>query len=492
MSNVTAGNNQQYHTARLWQIGFFTLNNTSSNLHLFILAFVTYYATGIAGLAVMVVSSLLMAARLFDGVIDPAIGYIIDKTEGKFGKFTPLIVIGNLISAGTILIIYNVTHLLPDSAQFLFFTAMLIINKIGYSFQTSVTKAAQTVLTNNPKQRPLYAIFDGIYNAAIFTGGQMFVSNYLVQKHGGFTLPLFTELNSYGLILSVIFAGLAIIGIWSKDKKEYYGLAEETTKTSLREYWGVIKGNRPLQMLSISASFDKLATSIAGYSVVGVMMYGILLGDYALSGTMGLITLVPTLLITFLVVGVARKTGLRKSYVLSCWIGMLSYVGLIALFMTINEPTSVSLSNIGFTTVLFIILLSLARGFSGIPTTLVVPMIADVSDYETDKSGRYVPGMMGTIFSFIDQLVSSLAPTIVGAIVGIIGYTSKFPEVGEALTTPLYVVTLVLAFGLPALCLIVSIIAMKFYKLDAARMEEIQKGIAEVKAKGNKHNIAAI
>lgn len=492
MSNVTAGNDQQYHTAKLWQIGFFTLNNTSSNLHLFILAFVTYYATGIAGLAVMVVSSLLMAARLFDGVIDPAIGYIIDKTEGKFGKFTPLIVLGNVISAGTILIIYNVTHLLPDSAQFLFFTAMLILNKVGYSFQTSVTKAAQTVLTNNPKQRPLYAIFDGIYNAAIFTGGQMFVSNYLVAKHGGFTLPLFTELNGYALVLSAIFAVLAIVGIWSKDKKEYYGLAEDTTKTTLREYWGVIKGNRPLQMLSISASFDKLATSIAGYSVVGVMLYGILLGDYALSGTMGLITLIPTLLITFFVVGIARKTGLRKSYVLSCWVGMLSYLGLIALFMIIDQPTSVSLSNLGVSTLLFIILLSLARGFSGIPTTLVVPMIADVSDYETNKSGRYVPGMMGTIFSFIDQLVSSLAPTIVGAIVGIIGYTSKFPEVGEALTTPLFNVTLILAFGLPALCLVISITAMKFYKLDALRMEEIQKGIAEVKAKGNKDNIAAI
>lgn len=57
-------------------------------------------------------------------------------------------------------------------------------------------------------------------------------------------------------------------------------------------------------------------------------------------------------------------------------------------------------------------------------------MIADVSDYETHKSRRYVPGMMGTIFSFIDQLVSSLAPNIVGAIGGIIEYTSKFPEVG--------------------------------------------------------------
>ncbi|MGM0876211.1 MAG: MFS transporter [Bacillota bacterium] len=485
MSSTKLENGYEYNSAKLWQIGFFTLNNTSTNLHLFILGFVTYYATGIAGLAVMIISTVLMAARLFDGIIDPAIGFIIDKTESKFGKFTPLIILGNIISAGTIVIIYNVTHLLPESFQFIFFTAMLIVNKIGYSLQTSVTKAAQTVLTNNPKQRPLYAIFDGIYIAGIFTGGQIFVSSYLIGKHGGFNMELFTELNTYGLILSGIFGLLAIVGIWAKDRKEFYGLAEETTNTSLREYWQVIKGNRPLQMLSISASFDKLATSLLRHPVVGVMLFGILLGDYALSGTIGLITLIPTLLITFTVVGIARKTGLKSSYVKSAWIGLLSLIGLIALFLIIDDPTTISLNNnIGIATVLFLVLYSLAVGFASIPTTLVVPMIADVSDYETNKSGRYVPGMMGTIFSFIDQLVSSLAPTIVGAVVGMIGFTSKFPEVGDALTTPLFVVTLILAFGLPALGLVVSLIAMKFYKLDDKRMEEVQKGIAEIKNKG--------
>ncbi|MFS0778455.1 MFS transporter [Neobacillus sp. 3P2-tot-E-2] len=489
MSNVTLNSGQTYNTAKLWQIALFTLNNSSTNLHMLILTFVTYYATGIAGLAVMVVSSLLMAARLFDGVIDPAIGYIIDKTEGKFGKYSPLIVIGNIISAGSILVIYSVTHNLPESMQFLFFTAMLIINKIGYSLQTSVTKAAQTVLTNNPKQRPLYAIFDGIFNAVFFVGGHLYVSAYLVKKHGGFTLSVFTELSFYGLILSGILAVLAIIGIWSKDKKEYYGLGEEGTKTTLREYWGVVKGNRPLQMLSLSAAFDKLGLTIASYSVVGVMLYGILLGDYALSGKIGLITLVPGILITFAAVGIAKKYGLKKSYILSAWVGVLSFLGLIALFLLIDDPSSISLSNIGATTILFLVLMALATGFSRIPTTLVIPMIADVSDYETNKSGRYVPGMMGTIFSFIDQLVSSLAPTIVGVIVGIIGYKEKFPEVGEALTTPLYVVTLLLAFGLPAVCLLVSITTMKFYKLNAEKMEDIQKGIAEIKASAKKENI---
>ncbi|WP_299093583.1 hypothetical protein [uncultured Metabacillus sp.] len=68
MSSTTMNGND-YNNARIWQIAFFTLNNTSSNLHLFILGFVSYYATGLVGLAVMLTSTLLMAARIFDGII---------------------------------------------------------------------------------------------------------------------------------------------------------------------------------------------------------------------------------------------------------------------------------------------------------------------------------------------------------------------------------------------------------------------------------------
>ena len=492
MASKAVEDNYRYHTAKLWQIGLFTLNNTSTNLYLFALGFVTYYATGFVGIAVLAVSTLLGAMRLFDGIIDPAIGFIIDKTETKFGKYRPLIIIGNAILALSVLLIYS-THLLPESLRLILLVVFYIVHKIGYSIQTSVTKAGQTVLTNHPKQRPLYAIFDGIYNALLFTGGQVFVASYLVAKHGDFTLSLFTELNTYALVLSGIFAVLAVFALGKKDRKEYFGLGEDTTETNtIREYWQVVKGNKPLLLLSLSASADKLAFQILGQSVVVVMLFGILLGDYELSGSVSMIIIIPTILITLLVTAIARKTDLRKAYLSSVSIGFLSLVGLFLLFVVIDDPASISLSNVGVATVLFITLYTLARGFGGLPTTLVVPMVADVSDYETYKSGRYVPGMMGTIFSFIDQLVSSLAPIIMGLVVAMIGYGSEYPGIGEQLTTPLFWATLILAFGIPALLLIVSIVAMNFYKLDKNKMEEIQAGIAEKKVKKDKPDTVSI
>ncbi len=39
----------EQNRARIWQIGLFSLNNTSTNLFLAMMGYVSYYANGIAG-----------------------------------------------------------------------------------------------------------------------------------------------------------------------------------------------------------------------------------------------------------------------------------------------------------------------------------------------------------------------------------------------------------------------------------------------------------
>lgn len=64
----------------------------------------------------------------------------------------------------------------------------------------------------------------------------------------------------------------------------------------------------------------------------------------------------------------------------------------------------------------------LFAAFDGVYNTLlfagniVIPMTADCADYETYRSGKYVPGLMGTLFSFVDKIVSSFAPMIAGLV----------------------------------------------------------------------------
>ena len=51
--------------------------------------FLTYYYTDVFGLAPAVAGVLLLIARVWDGVNDPIMGLIMERTRSKYGRFRP-------------------------------------------------------------------------------------------------------------------------------------------------------------------------------------------------------------------------------------------------------------------------------------------------------------------------------------------------------------------------------------------------------------------
>ena len=471
---------EKYHTAKIWQIAFFALNNSATNLFLFGMGFVTYYATGVAGLAVMTVSTILGLMRVFDSITDPILGFILDKTETKFGKFRPIMIIGNIVLLVTFLLMFNVLHLFPQNLQLVVFVLLQFFYIIGYTMQTTVTRAAQTVLTNHPRQRPLFSIFDAIFTLSLFTFGQIYASQYLIGKYGDFTYSYFIELSFTFVAVGLLFTVLAVFAIRTKDRKEFYGIAEINVQTRFRDYWPVLKRNRALQMLVISAATDKFAALFMNQQVVQVMFFGILLGNFALSGQISLIVLVPSLIFIFVGVRYAQNLGLRRALVLFSYVGAISFT-LLFIMMLVFDTKSFAFDNWGVLSIVFLVLYSFGRAISTLTPSIVIPMIGDVSDYETYSSGRYIPGMIATLFSFVDKMVSSLTPFVVGAMVSMIGFADEFPTVTDEQTTGLLWVGLICMLGFPILGWVTSIIALRFYPLTKEKMSEIHEEMNNTK-----------
>lgn len=474
--------NSIYHRAKWWQLMLFPLNNTATNMYMGLMGYVSYYLVGFGGLAVVLVGTIMTAMRIWDGVTDPIIGFIVDKTEGKFGKNRPFMVIGNVILAIMSIIIFKTTHLVPKSMTLIYFIALYAVYIIGYTIQCVVTKSAQTCLTNDPSQRPVFAIFDGIYNSIFFAVMGFVVSNVWIQKYNGFSLEFFNTYLWFTVIGSGILTMLAVIGIWSKDRKEFYGTGV-AQKISFKDYWDVLKHNRAIQMLVVSASSDKLCSSIARNSIIPIMIYGIICGNFAVSGQLGMLMTIPNILMMFFGCGlIARKLGQRKAMIYGSLGGIVFNLALFALFI-LGDPTKLSLTNMGMFTVLFLVFTILSQGSIGVAGNIVIPMTADCADYETYRSGKYVPGLMGTLFSFVDKVISSFASTIVAFAIAAIGFKTTQPTVETPLTDGIFWVALILMFIVPIIGLLCNLIAMKFYPLTKEKMEEIQESIAEIKAK---------
>ncbi len=475
-----------HNKAKMWQMALFVFNNTATNVFMFYMGYISYYAVGVAGLAVVAVSFILTGMRIFDGITDPIIGFVIDKTNTKFGKFRPMMLLGYIIMVIVLSILINTVYRVPENIRFLYFSIMYSLYIIGYTFQTACTKAGQACLTSCPKQRPTFSLYDGIYNTALFSLVPLFVFNYLVPKHtvgqlnGLNNLAFHKELLLFAIIASGILTVLAMIGIAKKDKKEFFGLGEETTQVHFRDYLDVLKNNKAIQMLIFAASTDKLANSTMGNAAVIIIIFSITSGNPALVGTIPAITVFPSLVVLAIGVAFARRFGQKRSLVGSTWVCLILSI-ITALFILFGPMNTLSISNLNVFTILFICIYILLRGFMNIANSIVIPMIPDCADYETYRSGRYIPGMMGTLFSLVDKLVSSFATTIVGLTLAFVGFRDKLPTQDTEFTRSLLYAGVFLFIGMPLFGFICSLIAMKFYPLTKDKMEEIQEKIQEIK-----------
>lgn len=492
------GNTSKYygengiHRVPLWRIGGFALNNTATNLYLMMMGYVSFYLMGFVGVAMVTASSFSMMMRIWDGVTDPFVGFLVDKTNGKFGKNRPFMIIGNAILCISSFILFHVTHKLPENTtiRFAFFIVVSAIYYLGYTCQCVVTKSAQSCMTNDPKQRPMFASFDGVYNTVLFALIGIVYSNFANQYKdvGSYaSTEFFHAIWLMTAIVSAVFTAIAVFSIAPKDRPEFFGTGKPV-KVGLKDYWETLKGNRAIQMLVVSASTDKLGAS-ARTSAVSVAMFACIAGSTLLQGKVNAVTTIPSCIITFAAISIlATRLGQRKAMLVGSIGGLITNALLAALWL-FGDPTTMTSDpatgalNWGFFLTAYVVLVVIYSGFQGISGNIVIPMTADCADYEVYRTGKYVPGLMGTLFSFVDKMVSSFAPMIAGIVFSMVGFKDHNPIEGDPVTRELLIGVVFLAYGVISLGLICNLIAMKFYPLTKEKMEEIQAEVAAIKAK---------
>jgi Na+/melibiose symporter-like transporter len=476
--------------AKTWEVVLFGSNQFAINLYAFFMGFVSYYLNGYMGVAVVFATSFATAMRIWDAFTDPVAGSLLDRIQMKFGKYRAFLLIGNVGMMVTTYILYHFSHLFSGAVRLPFFIIMYMIYTLFMTAQNTIGRSSLAILTNDPKQRAACGVSSGIATRLVYSFVPSLFYGTLSTKYGGFNLEFFDAAWKFIAPVSFLFTIIAVIDISSSDREEFM-IKSKRSKTlfPFRELWDLMKNNRAMQMLVVAASTDKLASQVQSNATTSVMFYGIVCGNLALSGAISAYTGIPNII--FIVFGcglIAAKLGEIGAMKFSSWGGII-VTAILIVMCYVGDPTSLALPGTSnFTgwnafSLIFLILFILTKGFSSIGGSVVTPMIADVTDYETLRTGSFTPGLIGTIFSFVDKFISSFGTTVIGLLCAAIGFSEALPTKDTPFSPQIKVVAIICLFGMFLIGLVFNLIAMHFYPLTKEKMAEIQDEIAEIKKK---------
>ena len=226
---------------------------------------------GLAAIGIM-----LTAFGIFDAVIDPFVGAIVDSTKTKWGKFKPWILIG-MIGTGalTVLMFHNfrmgeTAHIVLLGVNYLLFSIFFSLNDIAYwSLMPAISK--------DQKVREGVGAFARICaNVGMFA----MVLIYL-------NVPsMFSFLNMSDRDVYFIFAIICALIMWAFQSITLFGVKEDRSKlekeerTSLKDLWRALTGNDQLMVTAVS-----MALFMIGYcttTAFGTYYFKYAVGDEGL------------------------------------------------------------------------------------------------------------------------------------------------------------------------------------------------------------------
>lgn len=236
-----------------------------------------------------------------------------------------------------------------------------------------------------------------------------------------------------------------------------------------------------MQRLMVAGAGCKLALSIATNTTVLCMLYGCMMGNY--DGlylpmmVLGYVCSVPFFLLT---VRTSQKEGQKASLMKYVTVALVCYVGVLVLLLLWGHGDAFTLSILGenglslnLYTILFIAFFGIGYGAVLRHRRYAHPHGCRLLRLRDLPQRQLHPGIMGTLFSLVDKLVSSLSATVVGIAVSFVGLQS-LPTQYDPYTPGMNWVVIVLFCIIPMVAWAATLIAMKGYTLTGAKMKEIQ------------------
>ena len=412
-------------------------------------AYLMIYFTDVVGISAAFVGAVFLVARLFDAANDPVMGWIVDNTKSRWGKFRPWIIIGAIANGVVVILLFtNPIHFFGfDLSTAMAYCAIVyILWGVTYTINDISYWSFIPAFSTDSKVRDVMSV---IPRTGAMIGGQfvlIFGLGMIAWLGVGMGDTQSDGFLRYAILIAVafiLFSGICVSGI------------HEHVQTPLRQKI-TIKGmltllvkNDQLLVIIIITIIQQVGQNFVNGAILYYFKYVLVNEDvYPYFMAAGAIfQLFAFVTFPFLV----GKTSRRFVYIAAALLMIAGYVTMF--FASESGNVSIMMSAVGYC------IASVGGAYSLVSTTV---MLADAVDYGEYKLGTRSESIVFSMQTMTVKFGNAFAGFLSGLTLTLVGYV---PNVAQTESTLLGIRT-IMFIAAPVVFLIMLLLYMKYYKLN--------------------------
>lgn len=420
------------------------------------------YLTDYRSIAPAFVGVLFMVARIWDAFNDPFMGMVVDNTKSKWGKFRPWILIGTILNAVVVVLLF-MDNGIEGKNYLVWCSVFYILWGMTYTIMDIPYWSLVPALTDDENERNQISAIPRIFASCAW----LIVNSsglILVSKLGrGNDIKGFSILAS---IISVIFIISSLITcLFCKERV----ISKNTEKTTVKGMMKVLLKNDQVKVILGIALFFNIAYQLSNSFALYYFKYvaertyeiegnGVLYPIYA--GVAGFAQMASMAIFPLF----SKKIGKKVSFFLASFLPVFGFAALWILGYTLPKNS--------FLVGVCSVIINSGIGFMLVFITVILSEVVDYGEY---KLGTRNESILFSMQTFVVKFAGAFSGFVSGIGLTIIGYTANV-EQSSATENGMRIIMFLIPAVLSALCFVIYNIGYKitpdFYKKMSAELNE--------------------
>lgn len=412
-----------------------------------------FYAD-VAGAPLAALGTAILLTRVFDGVTDPLVGALSDRTRTRWGRRRPFLAAGAVPLGLSVVALFGPPS--GDAAVPWFLVCMTLAFLAWTVVQIPYQALGAELAGGHHGRTSLFAVRDGLWMLGTLIAAAAPALVRAARDAAGLPPDEAAAFRTLGLIYAALLTVLPLWCAWRVPEPAVPAtVPPRLTLRGMAEVW---RGNRPYRLLLLAYAVASLGGALPGtllfFYVEQVLQApgatDALLGLYFVAGFAGLPLWTWT----------ARRLGKLRAFLAATVLSVSVFLG--ALGLGPGDVTAFAaitvLSGLGF----------------GATLLLPASMLADTLDYEALRSGARREGLLLGVWGVVMKASAAVGAGVALPLLGWAGYTG-----GAATQSPEAVQAIRLLYcAVPCACYAAALLIAARYPIDAREHARIVQALS--------------